>query len=79
MYTLTQKEFSSLKAALTRAKNSNDPKKLLAAAQAGLARFEEAGYPDAWHRWESAKEDAIFALARGRTTLRVDYNNPFGK
>ena len=70
MYTLTPKEFRSMKAALTRAKNSKDPQKLLSTANAALARFEEVGFPDNWHMWQSAKDDAHWALARGRTSLR---------
>lgn len=64
-YDAMQKELPKLRAALTRAKNSKDPKKLKAAAEKGLARFEEIGYPDQWHAWQRAKDDAEFAIQRG--------------
>lgn len=32
---------------------------LQSAAGYGLFIFEERGYPDLWHRWERAREDAI--------------------
>jgi len=68
-YDQLKKEFPKLKAALTRAQNTKDPQKLLAAAEKGLARFEEIGFPDQWHRWERAKDDAKFAIARGLPLL----------
>lgn len=63
-YTLTQKEFASLKSRLTRAENKKreDPEKLLSEATRALAVFEEKGFPDAWHRWQRAKEDAEYLI-----------------
>jgi len=46
------------KGALTRAKNSGDPHKVLAAAQAALADFDKHGYPDRWHLWQCAEREA---------------------
>lgn len=63
---LSQTEYRSLKSKLTRAKNSKDPQKLLEVAEAALARFDEVGYPDSWHTWRVAAEDARYALARQR-------------
>lgn len=68
---LTKQEFRNLKSALTRAKNSNDPYKLLSTASAALARFDEVGLPDNWHLWQCAKDDALWALRMGRTTLKM--------
>ena len=50
------------KAALTRAKNSGDPEKILAAAQAALDEFEVEGWPDQWSLWQRAKDDAVYTI-----------------
>jgi len=68
-FALVQKKYPALKAALTRAYNSNDPVKLKKAAETALAFFEENGWPDNWALFERAKDDAEFALARERKTL----------
>lgn len=54
------------KAALTRAKNSGDPRKVIAACDAAFAAFDEPGmiWPDNWHLWNIARQDAEFAPAR---------------
>ena len=63
-YDAMKKEYPKLKAALTRAKNSKDPKKIIATVDLAFARFEEIGYPDAWSTWENAKRDAEWELQR---------------
>lgn len=63
-YTLTQQEFRNLKSRLTRALNTKDPSKVLAETSRAFAIFEEKGYPDDWHRWNRAKEDAIYGRNR---------------
>jgi len=65
-YTLTQAELTKLRAALTRAKNSKDPQKVIRTCNAALARFEQVGYPDCWSNWQRAKDDAEFELQRSR-------------
>ena len=67
---LTQREFITLKSKLTRAKNSGDPQKVLAAANEALAIFDEKAAPDNWHLWQRAKEDAEWAIQRGETSKR---------
>lgn len=37
-------------------------RKLLFVAQDGLAVFSREGFPDDWHSWERAAEDAYYAL-----------------
>lgn len=69
-YELMKREVPKLKSALTRARNSNDPKKLLAAANRGLEFFANNSYIDDWRIWENAKRDAVMAMAFGRKTLR---------
>lgn len=59
-YTLTKKELSGLKAALTRAKKKG-PDAVLEEVAWAYAVFEEKGYPDCWHIWKSANTDALFA------------------
>jgi len=63
-YTLTPKEFASLKSSLTRVVNSKDNDKIIAECDRALAIFEEKGYPDNWSNWERAKDDATFAKQR---------------
>jgi hypothetical protein len=65
-YTLTNEELRKLKASLTRAKNSKDPKKVIATVNSTLARFEAVGFPDCWQDWERAKLDAELEISRTR-------------
>jgi hypothetical protein len=58
------------KSALTRAKKSNDPQKLKAAGKAALTFFEDVHlYPDHWHMYQNAVDDAEYAIARGRNVV----------
>lgn len=38
--------------------------RLLQVAAEGLEIFEHEGYPDSWHRWQNARDDAQHALRR---------------
>lgn len=68
---LTKAQFSAAKARLTRALNSKDPQRVLDTVAAEYATWDEGdyAYPDDWHRWERAKDDALLAQAYG-TPLR---------
>ena len=58
-YERAQRRFRGQKAALTRAKNSGDPKKVRAACVKAVAEWNEDGaWPDAWHSWNIALRDA---------------------
>lgn len=57
-YDAMNKELPKLRAALTRAKNSGDPLKVIAAVKHANARFDVIGWPDQWSMWERAKDDA---------------------
>jgi hypothetical protein len=59
-----RRELPKLKAALTRAKNSGDPKRVIETVDHAFKRFEEIGWPDQWATWNIAREDALFALQR---------------
>lgn len=73
--TLTQAEYRRLKTRLTRRLNDFKDKarwtgdradmanKLLDEVLYALDIFDEKGYPDDWHRWERAKEDAQYWIA----------------
>lgn len=52
------------KSALTRAKNSGDPKRVIAACDSAFAEFDQTLWPDNWHLWNIARSDAEFELAR---------------
>lgn len=58
------KELPKLRAALTRAKNSKNNDKIIETCNKAFARFEVIGYPDQWHEWQRAKDDAIFNKRR---------------
>ncbi len=62
MYTLTQKEFVASKSALTRAKNSGDPDKVLKTVTEAVRLFDSKGWPDNWPSWRIALEDAASTL-----------------
>jgi hypothetical protein len=51
------------KAALTRAQNSGDPNRVVAAVEKAVREWNEVGaWPDGWHRWNIAYNDAISAI-----------------
>jgi hypothetical protein len=47
-----------LKSALTRALNSGDPVNVLRAVETALAEWDGKAWPDDWHRWQIALDDA---------------------
>lgn len=59
-YTLTNAEYHKRKAALTRARNSGDPKKIIATVRAARILFEQQGFPDSWPTWRIAVSDLTF-------------------
>ena len=65
-YKAAAASFRKQKSALTRAKNSGDPQKVIDAVDKAFAEWDAMGipFPDSWHTWKVAKEDAQFALAR---------------
>jgi len=58
-YARAAREFPKQKAALTRAINSKDPAKVVAACTKAVKEWDEVGsWPDSWHRWNIALGDA---------------------
>lgn len=55
---ITKAEYAKLKSALTRAKNSGDPQKVLTAVEAAVKVFDSKIWPDDWAMWRIALEDA---------------------
>jgi hypothetical protein len=55
------------KAALTRARKKG-PEAVIAAVDAAFAEFDEPGniWPDTWHTWNVAREDARWELRRAQ-------------
>ena len=51
----------SQRAALTRAKNSGDPAKVIAACEAAVRDWNSPGnyWPDDWSRWQRALDDSL--------------------
>ena len=58
-YARMSSEYPKVKGALTRAENSGDPSKVLAAVERFLKLSDEVGcMPDDWPRWRNALEDS---------------------
>ncbi len=61
-YDRSKREHPKLKAALTRAVDSGDPKKVEAACRKAVAAWSAWGaWPDDWHRWNVALGDAAWS------------------
>ena len=59
-YERANREYRKQKAALTRAENSGDPNKVVAAVKKAVSEWSEWGaWPDGWHRWNIAYNDAM--------------------
>lgn len=62
---LDKQSYRAHKSALTRAKKVG-PEKVALVCAAALQDFEDNGYPDDWHRWQVALQDAQFEIWRKR-------------
>lgn len=59
-YALMSKQFPKQKAALTRAVNSGDRDRVVAACLKAMAEWDECGaWPDDWARWQRALDDVF--------------------
>jgi hypothetical protein len=75
-YAAAKREGPSLKTALTRAKNSGDPVKVLVAVEKAYAAFDRwGGWPDNWHTWNIAVGDAWFDYRRSEAYDDDTYDN----
>lgn len=54
---LTNRQYSTQKAALTRAIKTRDPVKVQAACEKAVREWNETCWPDGWHRWQNALYD----------------------
>lgn len=72
-YARAEREYPRQKAALTRAINSGDPRKVLDACKRAVAEWQAWGaWPDGWHRWNIALGDANLAARRQGIALSPD-------
>lgn len=72
---ISNEDFRKQKAALTRAQNSGDPRKVVAACVKVVADWHGKCWPDDWHRWNIALSDARFKLERmGEDVYDIPYN-----
>ena len=55
-------KLASMKAALTRAKKTGDPQKVIDEVEKAFTQFEEDYWPDNWSLWQRAKDDAELSL-----------------
>ena len=64
-----RQQYRNQKSALTRAVNSGDPQKVRGACMRALAEWARwpHGWPDDWHRWNIALEDATGGYPRGQS------------
>lgn len=62
---LTNQQFRTAKARLTRAINSGDPQRVIDTVNAQYAEWDDGDYawPDDWARWGRALDDARMAIA----------------
>ncbi len=66
-YPSAQKTYRRFKSLLTRAKNTGDSVKILIACEAFFAYYDRPDsppFPDDWHRWNIARDDARMDLQR---------------
>jgi hypothetical protein len=63
---LSKGQFRAAKARLTRAINSGNPHTVKEVVAETFAEWDRGNYayPDDWHRWERASQDADFAILR---------------
>ena len=61
-YILTPTELSNAKRQLTVALKTGDPERVLKACRWAFELFNARGYPDCWHRWSTARDDAALQL-----------------
>lgn len=59
---ITNRDYRRQKTALTRAVNSGDPLKVLTAVERTLGEWHDKAWPDDWHRWRVALDDAFHAF-----------------
>jgi hypothetical protein len=62
MYALEVSTYRRLKSNLTRALNSCDPVRVLAACLEARTHFQRDGYPDDWHCWQRAADEAFLKI-----------------
>jgi hypothetical protein len=67
-YTAMRIEHPKLKGALTRAKKKG-PRAVIAEVERAYARFDVIGWPDGWHTWNIAQQDAEWELRRNEGRL----------
>lgn len=58
-------ELPKLRAALTRARKSKNPDRIIETVRLAKQRFDEIGYPDQWSNWERAESDALMSRQYG--------------
>lgn len=64
-YARMNRELPRQKAALTRATATGDPERVATACKAAVTAWNEIGaWPDCWHRWQIALDDATGIYAR---------------
>lgn len=66
------------KAALIRAQNSGDPRKVVVACRVAVIDFNAGLWPDNWPQWQDALQDALTKLVGWRYGLSVELRDLAG-
>lgn len=76
-YAAANRAFRRHKAALTRAKNSGDPRKVIDTVVATVREWNAADYPwpDSWSTWNVALQDAVTELEGWQAGMATHIDN----
>ena len=66
------------KAALTRARNSGDPRRVVVACRDAVLDFNTTMWPDNWPLWQNALQEAISTLLGWRAGMAIDLHELAG-
>lgn len=76
---IAQRQFRAQKTALTKAINKADAAAIVAATTKAVSEWEGNAWPDSWHRWQRALDDAFniahAAYVHGETNVAPDAND----
>ncbi len=75
-YSISNADYRRQKTALTRAINSKVPELVLAACEKVLHEWYGKAWPDDWHRWVRALEDAYYDWTRDQYSRPFAINDP---
>ena len=66
------------KAALTRARRSGDPRRVVVVCRAAVLDFDTGIWPDNWWLWQNALQEAVSTLLGWRAGMAIDLHELAG-